>query len=73
MKPTIADLAAELAEERPRHADLTDALLDLLKSVLSADRALPVPEAVEIYMKALDAHIDRRVSRYMRGAGEIAP
>lgn len=72
---SIDDELARLRRERPRTVadDLADALVDTIESILSADAGLSVPEAVEVYMAALNAHIDRRVSVYMRGAGEIAP
>ena len=71
---SIDDELAALRRERPKPApDPTAALIDLLESILSADAGLSVPAAVDEYMAALNAHIDRRVGRYMRGAGEIAP
>ena len=58
---------AALRRERPKPtADLTDALVDVIESILSADRALSVPEAVETYMAALNEHIDRRIGVYLR-------
>jgi len=71
---SIDDELAALRKERPKPEDtLADTLIDLLESILSADAGLSVPAAVDTYMAALNAHIDRRVSRYMRGAGELAP
>ena len=68
MGDTIGDELEALRRERPKHADLTDTLVDLIESILSADSALSVPVAVEEYMVALNTHIDRRVGVYVRGA-----
>ena len=63
---SIDDELEALRRERPKHADLTDTLVDLIESILSADRALSVPEAAETYVQALNAHIERRVGAYLR-------
>ena len=69
---SIDDELAALRKERPRpEPDPTAALIDLLDAVLRNDTS--IPEAVAAYTETLNAHIDRRVGRYMRGAGEIAP
>ena len=74
MGDTIGDELEALRRERPKpDTGMADCLVDLIESILSADAALSVPEAVDSYVAALNAHIDRRVVRYMRGAGEIAP
>ena len=70
----ITELADAIRRERPKpDREMAEALVDLIESILSADAALSVPDAVDTYMAALNAHIDRRISRYLRGAGEIAP
>lgn len=64
---SIADELAALRKERPKPApDLADVMIDLIESILSADCAASVPEAVDAYMAALNAHIDRRISAYLR-------
>ena len=64
---TIDDELAALRRERPKpDTDLADVMVDLIESILSADCAASVPVAVDAYMVALNAHIDRRVGRYMR-------
>ena len=64
---TIDDELAALRRERPKpDTDLADTLVDLLESILSADAGLSVPVAVDAYMAALNAHIDRRISAYLR-------
>ena len=63
---SISDLADRLARERPRPPDVTDTLVDLIEAVLSPERALSVPEAAETYLKALDAHIERKAAAYLR-------
>ena len=64
---TIDDEVAALRRERPKpDTALTDTLIDLLEAVLSPERALSVPEAAETYLKALDAHIERKVGAYLR-------
>lgn len=69
MGDTIGDELEALRKERPKpDTDLADCLVDLIESILSADSALSVPVAVEEYMAALNAHIDRRVGVYVRGA-----
>lgn len=66
---SIDDELAALRRERPKpDTTLADCLVDLLESILSADAGLSVPAAVDEYMTALNAHIDRRVGSYVRSA-----
>ena len=70
----ITELAEAIRRERPRpEAELGDAIVDLIESILSADQALDVPVAVDRFNDKLSVLVDRRISRYMRGAGELAP
>lgn len=65
----ITELADAIRRERPKpDREMAEALVDLIESILSADAALSVPEAVDSYVAALNAHIDRRVGRYVRQA-----
>ena len=70
----ISELAEAIRRERPKpEAELGDAIVDLIESILSADQALDVPVAVDRFNDKLSVLVDRRISRYMRGAGELAP
>ena len=65
---SIEDELEALRRERPRTVadDLADSMVDVIESILSADSGLSVPEAVDAYMRALNAHIDRSIGAYLR-------
>lgn len=64
----ITELAEAIRRERPRpEAELGDAVVDLIESILSADQALDVPVAVDRFNDKLGALIDRRIRKYLNG------
>lgn len=64
----ITELAEAIRRERPRpEAELGDAVVDLIESILSADQALDVPVAVDRFNAKLSALIDRRIRKYLNG------
>ena len=69
----ITELADAIRRERPKpDREMAEALVDLIEAIL-IPATVDVEVAVDRYVAKLNAHIDRRVGRYMRGAGEIAP
>jgi len=69
------DELAALRRERPKpdtHAPRA-AFHDLLAAILSGGAEDEVGAADAVFWAAMDEWADRRVSRYMRGAGELAP
>ena len=69
----ITELADAIRRERPKpDREMAEALVDLIEAIL-IPATVDVEVAVDLYVAKLNAHIDRRVGRYMRGAGEIAP
>lgn len=72
---SIDDELAALRRERPKPASHAPraAFHDLLRAILEGDDIEAIWVADAAYWAAMDEWADRRVSRYMRGAGEIAP
>ena len=70
MGDTIGDELEALRRERPKpDTGMADCLVDIIEAILRGDgQPMPVPEAVDAYVAALNAHIDRRVGRYVRDA-----
>lgn len=69
----ITELADAIRRERPKpDREMAEALVDLIEAIL-IPATVDVEVAVDMYVAKLNAHIDRQVGRYMRGAGELAP